>query len=313
MQTVSIATRGSRLALWQARHIAARIHSLRPDYGVHLEIIKTQGDIILDVPLAKVGGKGLFVKEIEEVLLNGNADLAVHSLKDVPMELPEGLVLACIPEREEVDDSLLSLRYSSLTDLPHGAHVGTSSLRRQAQLLHLRPDLHISGLRGNVDTRLQKLREGQFDAIVLATAGLRRLDLQAPFMSRLGPPDFLPAAGQGALGIECCADRLDIIDLLAPMEHQATRICVEAERGLLAGLNGGCQVPIAGHARMCGPKRLTLEALIADIDGTGLLRAQNEGNSDNARQTGLDLAARLLEQGAARILHKLYAAPEDDI
>ena len=313
MQTVRIATRGSRLALWQARHIATHIHSLCLDCSVHLKVIKTQGDIILDVPLAKVGGKGLFVKEIEEVLLSGDADLAVHSLKDVPMELPEGLVLACIPKREEADDSLLSLRYPSLTELPRGAHVGTSSLRRQAQLLHLRPDLRISGLRGNVDTRLHKLRDGQFDAIVLATAGLRRLELEAPFMSRLGPPDFLPAAGQGALGIECRADRRDIIDLLAPLEHRATRICVEAERGLLAGLNGGCQVPIAGHARMCGPNRFVLEALVADVDGTGVLRAHDEGSPYNARQTGLALAARLLEQGAAHILHKLYAASANDV
>jgi len=312
MQTVRIATRGSRLALWQARHIAARIHSLRPDCAIQLKIIKTQGDIILDVPLAKVGGKGLFVKEIEEALLNGYADLAVHSMKDVPMELPEGLVLACIPEREDSDDNLLSLHYASLAELPQGAHVGTSSLRRQAQLLHLRQDLHISSLRGNVDTRLRKLQEGQFDAIVLAAAGLKRLELQAPHMSRLGPPDFLPAVGQGALGIECRADRQDIIDLLIPLEHRSSRICVEAERGFLAGLNGGCQVPIAGHARMSGPSRFILEALVADIDGTGVLRAQSEGNSDNARQTGLNLAAKLLEQGAARILQKLYTATADN-
>ena len=308
METVRIATRGSRLALWQARHIAARIHTLRPNCAIHLEIIKTQGDILLDVPLAKVGGKGLFVKEIEEALLNGNVDLAVHSMKDVPVELPEELVLACIPEREKADDCLLSLRYSSLDQLPQGAHVGTSSLRRQAQLLHLRPDLHISSLRGNVDTRLRKLHEKQFDAIVLATAGLERLELQTPFMSRLGPPRFLPAVGQGALGIECRADRQDIIDLLAPLEHQATRICVEAERGFLAGLNGGCQVPIAGHAHMSGPEHFELEALVADIDGTGMLRAQCEGNADNARQTGYALAAELLEQGAAVILQKLYTA-----
>ena len=307
MQTVCIATRGSRLALWQARHIAARIRFLHPGCAVRLEVIKTQGDIILDVPLAKVGGKGLFVKEIEEALLNKSADLAVHSMKDVPADLPEGLVLACIPEREEADDSLLSLRYASLAGLPQGAHVGTSSLRRQAQLLHLRPDLRVSGLRGNVDTRLRKLHEGQFDAIVLATAGLKRLDLRAPHISRLGPPDFLPAVGQGALGIECRADRQDLIDLLAPLEHRATRICVEAERGFLAGLNGGCQVPVAGHAHMCGPEHFTLEALVADIDGTGVLRAQGTGASGDAGQTGRELAAKLLEQGAARILQKLYA------
>ena len=312
MQTVRIATRGSHLALWQAQHIAAHIRSLRPKCSVDLEIIKTQGDIILDVPLAKVGGKGLFVKEIEEALLNGYADLAVHSMKDVPIDLPEGLVLACIPEREEADDCLLSLRYASLAELPHGAHIGTSSLRRQAQLLYLRPDLRISGLRGNVDTRLRKLQEGQFDAIVLATAGINRLKLKAPHRTRLGPPEFLPAVGQGALGIECRADRQDIIELLAPLEHRATRICIEAERGFLAGLKGGCQVPIAGYARMCGPEHFLLEVLIADIDGTGLLRTQDEGHADNARQTGLNLAARLLERGAAHILQKLYAAAADN-
>ena len=311
MQSLRIATRGSRLALWQARHIAARIGFLHPDCAIHLKIIKTQGDIILDVPLAKVGGKGLFVKEIEDALLNGNADLAVHSMKDMPVELPHGLVLACIPEREEADDSLLSLRYASLAHLPQGAHVGTSSLRRQAQLLHLRPDLRISGLRGNVDTRLRKLHEGHFDAIVLATAGLKRLELHAPHMSRLGPPDFLPAVGQGALGIECHADRQDLLDLLIPLEHRATRVCVEAERAFLAGLNGGCQVPIAGHARMYEPDRFTLDALVADTDGTGALRAQSTGSADNAEQTGRNLAARLLEQGAARILQKLYAVSAD--
>jgi hydroxymethylbilane synthase len=299
MQSLRIATRGSRLALWQARHIAARVNSLHPDCAIHLEVIKTQGDIILDVPLAKVGGKGLFVKEIEEALLNGNADLAVHSMKDMPMDLPDGLVLACIPEREEADDSLLSLRYASLAHLPQGAHVGTSSLRRQAQLLRLRPDLRISGLRGNVDTRLRKLHEEQFDAIVLATAGLKRLELHAPHMSRLRPPDFLPAVGQGALGIECRADRQDIVDLLAPLDHRETRVCVEAERAFLADLNGGCQVPIAGYARMCGPDHFTLEVLVADTDGTGALGAKSTSKADHAAQAGRNLAARLLEQGAA--------------
>jgi hydroxymethylbilane synthase len=273
--------------------------------------MKTRGDIMLDAPLAKVGGKGLFVKELEEALLIKNADLAVHSMKDMPAELPEELVLACIPEREEADDCLLSLHFSSLAGLPQGARVGTSSLRRQAQLLRLRPDLRISSLRGNVDTRLRKMHAGQFDAIVLATAGLKRLDLHAPHMSRLGPPDFLPAVGQGALGIECRADRQDIIDLLAPLEHRASRTCVEAERAFLAGLNGGCQTPIAGHARMRGTERFTLEGLVADLDGAEVLRAQCEGGVEDAARTGHGLAVRLLEQGAARILQKLYAAAAD--
>ncbi|MDR0466161.1 MAG: hydroxymethylbilane synthase [Deltaproteobacteria bacterium] len=312
MQTVRIATRGSRLALWQARHIAERIRSLRPDCAVRLEVMKTRGAILLDAPLAKVGGKGLFVKELEDALLNQNADLAVHSMKDMPAELPEGLVLACIPERDEADDCLLSLKHSSLDHLPKGARIGTSSLRRQAQLLHLRPDLHIAGLRGNVDTRLRKMHEGQFDAIVLAVAGLKRLDLQAPHMSRLRPPEFLPAVGQGALGIECRADRRDILELLAPLEHRATRVCVEAERAFLAGLNGGCQAPVAGFARMCGPEQFTLEVLIADLDGADVLRAQGKGSSEDPGRTGRDLAARLLEQGAAKILQKLYTAAADN-
>lgn len=308
MQHIRIATRGSRLALWQAEHIKKQLLTLRPNYEVELNIVKTQGDVILDVPLAKVGGKGLFVKEIEEALLNGAADLAVHSMKDLPAELPEGLTIACIPEREEADDSLLSIRYSSLADLPSGAVVGTSSLRRQAQILRLRPDLRIVSLRGNVDTRLRKLNEGQFDAIILATAGIKRLALGAPYCFRLEPPDFLPAVGQGALGIECRLDRHDVTELLAPLEHRPTRIRVEAERGFLAGLNGGCQVPIAGHAVMCGDDDFILDGLVADVDGTGVLRAKAEGKANEAEKTGRELAARLLEAGAEKILQRLYAS-----
>jgi len=216
-------------------------------------------------------------------------------------------VLACIPEREEAGDCLLSLHYPSLAKLPFGAHVGTSSLRRQAQLLHIRPDLRIGSLRGNVDTRLRKLQAGQFDAIVLAMAGIKRLGLTAPHMERLGPPDFLPAVGQGALGIECRADRSDLIELLAPLDHWASRVCVEAERAFLLGLNGGCQAPIAGHARMCGATHFTIDAFVADLDGTGSVRAQSEGSTDTTVETGLKLAEYLLQRGAARLLQKLYA------
>ncbi len=307
MKQIRIATRGSRLALWQAEHVSARLQTLHPSLEIQLNIIKTQGDIILDVPLAKVGGKGLFVKEIEEALLRGDADLAVHSMKDVPAELPEGLVLACIPEREEACDCLLSARFSGLEELPRGALVGTSSLRRQAQLLRLRPDLRIAALRGNVDTRLRKLMEGSYDAVVLAAAGLARLDLSAPHMQMLRPPDFLPAVGQGALGIECREDRQEVLDLLAPLEHRATRIRVEAERAFLAGLDGGCQVPIAGHAVMQG-EDFMLDGLVADVDGTGLVRASITGRAEDAARRGGELAALLLERGAEHILKKLYAA-----
>lgn len=307
MKNVIIATRGSQLALWQANHIKACLEKRHAGLQVKLSTIKTKGDIILDVPLAKVGGKGLFVKEIEEALLEGRADLAVHSMKDVPMELPAGLVLGCIPEREVPTDSLLSVHFGSLKDLPQGSHIGTSSLRRQAQLLALRPDLRISSLRGNVDTRLRKLLEGQYDAIILATSGLKRLGLTAPVMEILGPPAFLPAVGQGALGIECRSDRQDIIDLLAFMEHPATRICVEAERGFLAGLQGGCQVPIAGYATMDDAARFHLEGFVAHVDGSHALRQRTQGNAAQARQCGLELAQSMMNAGAQQILAHVYA------
>lgn len=308
MKNIVIATRGSRLALWQAHHIKDCLEGHYAGLKVTLSIIKTKGDIILDVPLAKVGGKGLFVKEIEDALLQGAADIAVHSMKDVPMELPQGLTLGCIPEREVPTDTFLSVQHQSLETLPLGSHVGTSSLRRQAQLLALRPDLQISSLRGNVDTRLRKLLEGQYDAIILATAGLKRLELTAPVMQILGPPAFLPAVGQGALGIECRTDRPDIVALLSFMEHGPTRICVEAERGFLAGLEGGCQVPIAGYATLCGEDRFTLEGFVAQVDGKGALRQHFQGDSAHARQGGLELAQNMLEAGAKEILDTVYKA-----
>lgn len=308
-KSLVIATRGSQLALWQAEHVKSRLLALDPELRIDLSIIKTKGDIIQDVPLAKVGGKGLFVKEIEEALLDGSADLAVHSMKDVPMELPEGLVLGCVPQRETPADTLLSVQYASLEALPQGAHVGTSSLRRQAQLLALRPDLRISSLRGNVDTRLRKLMEGQYDAIILAGAGLNRLGLSAPHMQALDPNVFLPAVGQGALGIECRADRQDILDMLAFFEHRPTRICVEAERGFLAGLEGGCQVPIAGHAIMDDENSFTLCGLVAETDGSVVLRQSLSGSASDARATGQTLARQLRESGAGDILARVYAAP----
>lgn len=314
MKKLVIATRGSKLALWQAEHVRSRMEHRHPGISAALLVLKTQGDIILDVPLAKVGGKGLFVKEIEEALLEGRADLAVHSMKDVPMELPHGLVLGIIPEREDPTDTFLSLHHESLAALPRGATVGTSSLRRQSQLLALRPDLNVASLRGNVDTRLRKLSEGQFDAIVMATAGMKRLGLSAPKSEVLGPPAFLPAVGQGALGIEFRDDRDDLRELLAFMEHPPTRIRVEAERGFLAGLQGGCQVPIAGHAVMTGADTFTLEGLVADLTGTRTIRRTVTGVSapdgKNARRTGLDLAARLTADGAGEILAEVYGNGE---
>lgn len=313
MKQLVIATRGSRLALWQAEHIKSRIETEHAGkVSVSLKIIKTKGDIILDVPLAKVGGKGLFVKEIEEALLDGSADLAVHSMKDVPMELPEGLFLGAIPEREEPSDTFLSVRYDSLASLPHGACVGTSSLRRQSQLLAQRPDLDVVSLRGNVDTRLRKLEEGQFDAIIMATAGLKRLGLAAPRHEELAPPNFLPAVGQGALGIEFREDRPDLRELLAFLDHRPTRIRVEAERGFLAGLEGGCQVPIAGHAVMTGDDTFRIEGLVADLKGERVIRHTLEGHGANARATGLELASLVLADGAAEILEEVYASGAAD-
>ena len=319
MRELTIATRGSRLALWQAEHVKGLLEE-RHDLTVDLLVLKTKGDIILDVPLSKVGGKGLFVKEIEEALLDGRADIAVHSMKDVPMELPEGLTLAVVPEREDPADLLLSARYPDLDALPEGALVGTSSLRRQAQLLARRPDLRIVSLRGNVDTRLRKLMEGEFDAIVMAAAGMKRLELAVPRMYGLTPPDFLPAAGQGALGIELKNDRQDLKDLLAFLNHPCSFVCVTAERAFLAGLEGGCQVPIAAYATLDreGPggsvprgASLTVEGLVADVTGKRIIRKRASGAPENAATLGRDLAGAVREAGGGAILRELYeAAPQ---
>ncbi len=306
MKKLIIATRGSQLALWQAEHVKALLEKEHEGLSVELLRIKTKGDKILDVPLAKVGGKGLFVKEIEDALLEGKADLAVHSMKDVPMVLPNGLILACIPEREVTQDVLLSVNFANLQALPQGAHVGTSSLRRQSQLLALRPDLRISPLRGNVDTRLRKLTEGEYDAIVLAAAGVKRLGLSAPYMHNLEADIFLPAVGQGALGIECLSSRQDVIDALAFMEHRPTRVCVEAERSFLATLEGGCQVPIAGYATLQADDNIELTGLVADVDGSNILKEQICAPANTAKENGAKLAKALLDKGAAEILAKLY-------
>lgn len=303
--TLVLGTRGSKLAVHQSEWVQARIRELAPHVNVTLRRIQTSGDKILDVPLAKVGGKGLFVKEIEEALLSGEIDLAVHSMKDVPTELPPGLDLICIPSREDARDALVSRDGTRFKDLPHGARVGTSSLRRQAQLLQARPDLSISMLRGNLDTRLRKLRDGQFDAIVLAAAGLRRLGWEKDIAEYLSPGISLPAIGQGALGIEGRRDDAFVRNLLCGLEHAPTRTMVMAERALLHRLQGGCQVPIAAHATIMGSE-LVLDGLVASVDGKTVIRDQVKGTVDDPRSMGIQLAERLLARGGDRILQAIY-------
>ena len=309
MKKLTIATRGSQLALWQAEHIKSRLMAQYEGLEVELLILKTKGDIILDVPLAKVGGKGLFVKEIEEALLAGTADLAVHSMKDVPMVLPEGLTLGAVPEREICTDLFLSEKYAALEDLPQGAKLGTSSLRRQSQALALRPDLEVAMLRGNVETRLRKMKEGQYDAIILARAGVKRLGLGASLQQDLTPPSFLPAVGQGALGIEIREDRPEMRELVAFLDDMPTRLCVTAERAFLRRLDGGCQVPIAAHAVLEG-EELVLEALVADPLGKVVFRdvVRCAASLDEADAAGQKLAEKLLADGADKILAELYQA-----
>jgi hydroxymethylbilane synthase len=296
-----IASRGSQLALWQARWVAGKLAAL--GHETRIEIIRTTGDKITDVPLAKVGTKGLFTKEIEEALLEGRADLAVHSLKDLPTELPAGLALAAIPPREDPFDALVGKR---LADLPQGAKVGTSSLRRSAQLRKLRPDLSIESVRGNLDTRLRKLDEGQYDAILLAAAGLKRLGWEDRIAEILPPETMCPAVGQGALAIEtqlagkgfdaCCA-----------LDDARTRSAVLAERGLLSALGGGCQVPIGAHATVAGD-RLTLIGVVASPEGNEQIRGEMEGAAAEADRIGRAMGADLLARGGRRILEQVYGA-----
>jgi len=307
MQTMRIATRGSQLALWQARHIQGRLEERYPGLRVELVVIKTRGDKILDVPLAKVGGKGLFVKEIEDALLAGAADMAVHSMKDVPAELPQGLKIGVIPKREQPTDMLLSVRYAGLGALPRGARVGTSSLRRQTQLLTVRPDLDVVSLRGNLDTRVRKLHEGAFDAIVVATAGLRRLGLSAPYAEELAPPRFYPAVAQGALGIEYRSDRPELDELLGFLDHPASRVCVEAERAFLFALDGGCQVPIAGHAVLDDTGRMVeLTGLVADLSGETIILRSGTAKVKDAATLGASVAQEVLGAGGRAILEAVY-------
>lgn len=305
MKILKIATRQSPLALWQAEHIRARLEALHE--GLHVELVTfvTQGDKILDTPLAKIGGKGLFVKELESALLDGRADLAVHSMKDVPMTLPEGLSLAVICEREDPLDAFVSNHYSHFDALPHAAKVGTSSLRRKCQLLKQRPDLEIVDLRGNVGTRLSKLDAGHYDAIILASAGLKRLGLTERIRHTLQPEFSLPAVGQGALGLECRSHDQFILDLIQPLMHIETDTCVRAERAFNARLEGGCQVPIAGYATLMDD-RIRLEGRVGSVDGNTLLKAHVIGAAEEAEQLGVALAETLLAQGADVLLQAFY-------
>ncbi|NNG77311.1 hydroxymethylbilane synthase [Acinetobacter sp. ANC 4277] len=305
MKILKIATRQSPLALWQAEHIRARLEALHADLKVELVTFVTQGDKILDTPLAKIGGKGLFVKELEAALLDGRADLAVHSMKDVPMALPEGLSLPVICEREDPLDAFVSNTYHSFDELPQGAKVGTSSLRRKTQILKQRPDLNIIDLRGNVGTRLSKLDSGLYDAIILASAGLKRLGLADRIRHTLQPEISLPAVGQGALGLECRATDQAVLDLILPLLHAETDICVRAERAFNAYLEGGCQVPIAGYATL-NQGQLHIEGRVGSVDGLTLLKVKLSGTPEQAEQLGVSLAQKLLEQGAGDLLKALY-------
>lgn len=303
------------LALQQSGMMKAALEKLWPDIRVELEVIRTTGDKITDVPLAKVGGKGLFVKEIEDALLDGSVDLAVHSMKDVPAVLPEGLEIGAVPEREDPRDALIIRRGKDVSDLPNGAVIGTSSLRRAAQILTMRPDFEIRMLRGNLETRLRKLDEGQYDAIILATAGLRRMGWQDRITVFLDPAEFIPAIGQGALGIEVRSGDERVRNILKPLDHPESAAAVRAERSLLKELEGGCQVPIGGHARIFGDT-VELVGLVASLDGKQVFRAHGKAPVSEAVELGKKVAAELLASGAKRILDEVYNSanqPESEI
>lgn len=303
---IIIATRGSMLALWQAEWIKSELQHLDPELKIELNKIKTTGDKILDVPLAQVGGKGLFVKEIEEAMLRGEADLAVHSMKDVPTDLPQGLHLSAITKREDPRDAFIAGKgIKSFRDLPQGAIIGTSSLRRICQLLHIRPDLRITQLRGNVDTRLRKLDEGQFDAVILAAAGVKRLGYSQRITEMIPPDISVPAIGQGAVGIECRVDDPFINNLLSKLDHKDTSICVKAERSFLKKLEGGCQVPIGAYAQI-KDGTLTMDGLVGSLDGKTLIKEKIQGRPEDAESLGTQLAERLLAKGAKEILDEVY-------
>ncbi|ELC7280511.1 hydroxymethylbilane synthase [Aeromonas veronii] len=306
-RTLKIATRKSPLALWQANFVKDRLEALHPQLQVELVPMSTQGDKILDTPLAKVGGKGLFVKELETAMLEGRADIAVHSMKDVPVEFPEGLGLHTICEREDPRDAFVSNRFKAIAELPQGAVVGTSSLRRQCQLRAARPDLVIRDLRGNVNTRLAKLDAGEYDAIILAAAGLKRLEMAHRITAFIEPEQSLPANGQGAVGIECRLDDVELHALLAPLEHSETRARVLTERAMNRALQGGCQVPIGAYALVEG-EQIWLRGLVGSPDGTQVIRDEIRGPLADGEALGEQLAQRLLAAGADEILAEVYRA-----
>ncbi|MEK7823150.1 MAG: hydroxymethylbilane synthase [Nitrospirota bacterium] len=330
---VVIGTRKSKLALWQAEWVKSEIEKMTPGLKIELNKITTTGDKILDVPLAKVGGKGLFVKEIEEALLRGEADIAVHSMKDVPVDFPKGLHLAVICKREDPRDALIAAVHGSrftvhgFKDLPKGAAIGTSSLRRMCQLLNIRPDLKIMQLRGNLDTRLRKLDEGQFDAVILAAAGVKRLGWAERITEILEPEISLPAIGQGAIGIECRINDKFTNKLIEPLNHPETAVCVRAERAFLKKLEGGCQVPIAAYARLISQKSevrsqksesqhnsslvtrhssLIMDGLVGNLSGDTLIKGSIKGSPDDAEKLGIKLAEELFSRGAGEILAEIY-------
>lgn len=313
LTTLTIATRQSPLALWQAEHIKERLTKLYPSLQIELLKITTKGDKILDTPLAKIGGKGLFVKELEQAMYDKKADIAVHSLKDVPMVLPEGLMLGVYCKREVPTDAFVSNNYDGIDDLPIGSVVGTSSLRRQCQLKQYRPDLTIKSLRGNVGTRLSKLDAGEYDAIILATSGLKRIGLDDRIREELDTNVSLPAVGQGALAIECRANDDEVLALLAPLNDKQDKLCLLAERALNRHLEGGCQVPIAAFA-VIENNELWLRGRVGTVDGTELLKAEQRikleetqtDNEQNAEKLGVQVAELLLKQGAGDILKAIY-------
>jgi hydroxymethylbilane synthase len=304
-----IGTRGSKLALTQSEWVKEKIENHHPDVHVEMIRIKTTGDKILDSPLSKIGGKGLFVKEIEEALLSKRIDLAVHSMKDVPAVLPDGLILAAYPEREDPRDAFLSVKYQDLEELPPGARVGTGSLRRSAQLLHIRPDLELVPMRGNVDTRLGKLEAGEYEAIILAASGLKRLGLGGRITQALVQEKLLPAIGQGALGLEVRREDERTIHRIDFLNHRETEITVAAERSFLKELEGGCQVPLGAFCR-AENGQLHLEVMVAELDGSRVLRDHMTGKEEEAEEIGIALARRLLNAGADEILDRIYGRSE---
>jgi hydroxymethylbilane synthase len=301
---IRIATRKSPLALWQANFVKQQILTNHPNLTVELIPMVTKGDVLLDSPLSKIGGKGLFVKQLEQAILNNEADIAVHSIKDIPAEFPEGLTLATICKRDDVRDSFISNKYSNIDELPNGAIIGTSSLRRQCQLRAKYPHLQIKDLRGNVGTRLAKLDNQQYDAIILASAGLKRLALQDRIKQYIDTDLILPAVGQGAIGIETRSDDKQILEILSVLDDKHSRVCIEAERAMNKALQGGCQVPIAGYSQL-NNNILSLQGLVGRIDGSKIIKGTLEGSITEAEKLGQELAKRLLDQGAKAILKEL--------